>query len=196
MVARHAYFARTTSWLYKALHLALIVSAQSTRSTDLSVLSALMVIAGVLTGICVFPSMVHPVRDRRDTNALFVQGLLVLACTHAGLYWLCRHGHTSSAAVGVQLMLGHVFYSFSSACLKDKHIMIGAPLVAIVFAAAALCFPIVASLAGPRAPEAHGLSLVVALGVGELVGVMVFVAAQLVHALGGVYESIIRSLCE
>lgn len=196
MSSHGPFFASTTSWLYKAMHLALIVSASDAAEVHLSVLRGLVIGMGVIVLVCVLPSLVHPVCDRRKTTALLVQTIILLSATQSALCYAESYELLMSAPLLVQLVSGHMFYSLSAACVHDKQILLAAPFVTIVFGTAALVLPVAASMSGPRAPAAHGLALVVALGVGEMCGVAVYCLAQVVHAGGACYEGVVRMLCE
>ena len=196
MLSSTPFFARTTSWLYKAYHLVLIMSGENRGETNVPVVLGIALGMGLVVAVCVMPSIVHPVRDRATTNALLVQTVLMLSAINMGVHVTLSRGTPAMAALWVQLLTGHVFYSLAIACLDNKHIVVGAPFVTIVVGAAALALPLAACMTAPRPPEVHGLALVLALGTGELCGVTVFCLSQMVHAGGNAYEYVVRMLCE
>lgn len=196
MQGQTALFACTTPWLYKAYNLALIISTSSDTQLFYSLLCSFAVAMGGLLLVCVLPSMVHPVRSRVATNSLVLQALLMLTGLQAGLSALVSHGHANAAALWTQLVGGHIAYSVAAATLADKTLLVGAPFVAVAFGCAAAALPLAASLAGPRAPEAHGIFLVAALGAGEVCGILAFCVAQALRMGGHMYEAVVRGICE
>lgn len=70
------------------------------------------------------------------------------------------------------------------------------PIVCICFGLFSIVVPVLASIAGPRAESVQGIRLVMFLGLGELMGILVFVLAQLCAMGGKVYESVVRYLVE
>lgn len=196
MQGQKPMFACTTSWLYKAYHLGLIISASSDTELFYSALRSLSVIMGGLLLVCVLPSMVHPVRSRLATNGLVLQTMLMLTGLQLGLFLLVSYGHANAAALWTQLVGGHIAYSVTAATLSDKTLLVGAPLVAVAFGCAAAALPLAASLAGPRAPEAHGIFLIAALGAGEVCGMLAFCVAQALRMGGQMYEAVVRTICE
>lgn len=196
MLGNTPFFAGTTSWLYKAYHLVLIVCGDVQGDTNIAVVTGIAVSTGLVIAVCVVPAMVNPVRDRRKTNALLVQTVLMLSATNAGVHIAVAWERASVAALWAQLLTGHIFYSLAVTCLREKHLVVGAPFVTIVTGAAALSMPLVACMTGARPHEVHGLGLVLALGVGELCGLCIYCVAQIVHAGGGAYEYLVRMLCE
>ena len=196
MATSTSFFAETTSWFYKALHLALIVSSAPDAALHAEILNGLAgPTLGVLVLVCVLPSIVNPVRSRVRTNALVVQAVLMMSAMHLSMRAAQHYGHAAATPLVVQLLSGHVCYSLARSCIREKEILLGAPLAAVVFGGGAVVLPVLASLAGPRAPEVHGLALVVALGAGEVCGCVVYAAAQGLHLCGLTYESVVRTLC-
>lgn len=196
MTAHAAPFARTTSWLFKAYNLALIISASDNSTPQMAVLNGLCFGLGALLLVCALPSVVHPMRSRAATNALVLQTVLMITAMQLGLCMLGAYGHRSTANLWVQLLSGHIAYSVTTAALADKSLLIGAPFVALAFGTATAVIPVAASFCGPRAPEAHGLLLIAALGAGEVCGLCVFCVSYVLRLAGQAYEGLVRVICE
>lgn len=120
----------------------------------------------------------------------------MLTTMQFGLRVLVAHQHAQAASLWVQLLSGHIAYSVTTAALANKTLLAGAPFVALAFGGAAAVLPLAASLCGPRPPEAHGLTLIAALGAGELCGVGVFCASHALRLGGQAYEALVRVICE
>ena len=189
-------FASTTPWLYKAFHLLLVISGFQDHVLLLSVYRGLLMGMTVVTFLLLFPSAIHSVRNRVLTTSLIVQSFFMLSLMMNGLVYLAHLGYASLVPVCVQILSGHFFFSLASASVKNKGLLVYGPIVCICFGLCSIVVPVLASIAGPRAESVQGIRLVIFLGLGEAMGILVFVLAQLCAMGGKLYESVVRYLVE
>ena len=189
------YFVRTTPWLYKAFHLALVITAFREQTLLAETCSALAHGVALVLAICTLPSLLHAVRQRERTTHLIVQSVLMASALNIALHRAAAH-RPDAVALLLQLLSGHVFYTLACTCLADRHLLLFGPLVSVACGTCAVVFPVLASLAGPRPADAEGLLLVACLCAGELCGLAVYCVAVCVWVVSVGYESLLRALVE
>ena len=121
--------------------------------------------------------------------------MLMLTGLQVGLFLLVSYGHANAAALWTQLVGGHCVLDHSGHTLRQNAAG-GGTLSGGGLGCAAAALPLAASLAGPRAPEAHGIFLIAALGAGEVCGMLAFCVAQALRMGGQMYEAVVRTICE
>jgi len=111
-VKPHGWFAHTSSWVYKALHLALVVSASRDDAgmTHEAGATLLRVVCLVLLA-CFLPAILHAVPRREHTTSLLTQTILMLALKSVARNQLVARGMRAAGSLVAQLVTGHVFYA-------------------------------------------------------------------------------------
>jgi hypothetical protein len=133
-VKPHGWFAHTSSWVYKALHLALVVSASRDDAgmTHEAGATLLRVVCLVLLA-CFLPAILHAVPRREHTTSLLTQTILMLALMSVARNQLVARGMRAAGSLVAQLVTGHVFYALTAACLRDPELLVYSPTAVVIF---------------------------------------------------------------
>jgi hypothetical protein len=193
------FFAHTTPWLYKAFHLFLVFSGFQDQVLLLPVFRGLLVSMSCIVCIGLFPSLIHSVRNRSQTTSLIVQSLMILSIMMCGFVLMAHNDFARFIPISGQIISGHMFFTLAHTAVNQKKLLVYGPVWSLLFGCSAVIFPILASIAGPQTVGTVGIEkmqLIIFLGLGEMVGMLVFVLAQCVAFAGNLYENSVRYIVE
>lgn len=182
-------FTSTSSWLYKGLNLALVVTSTHENQLVTPLMQGVFIVSVVLVYAAIFPSLLHSVRSRHETTVFIAQLLLYLSAIGMILSYLRSHQHVGLMAVTLQFLTAHCFYTAAMTLIRNKTLLTYGAFIGVAFLALAVLMPVLASFSGPR-PQTHGLYIAVFLAMGEIVGVAVYAVYVLIALLGSAYEQV------